>query len=75
MLTIRGVAPKNAPPTETRFPFAGSGKLEQVGVIAGRAQARFGHFQAKALRERGCVHFVHFAAAGGLQEILSERRA
>ena len=46
MLTIRGVAPKNAPATESVFAFRFGGELEQVGVIAGRTQARFGDVQA-----------------------------
>src|SRR5262249_48638241 len=48
--------------------FRGGRQLEQIGVIAGRAQSRLGHFQSETFGEGWRIHFVDVRATGVLQE-------
>src|SRR5437762_9152202 len=50
------------------FSFCAGRKLQHVGIIAGRAQPRFGNFQSQTFGEGGCVYFIYFVSTGALQK-------
>jgi len=50
------------------FSFRAGRKFQHVGIIAGRAQPRFGDFQSQTFGEGGCVYFIYFVSTGALQE-------
>src|SRR6267143_6543311 len=43
------------------FSFRAGRKFQHVGIIAGRAQPRFGDFQPQTFGEGGRVYFIYFA--------------
>src|ERR1700757_786368 len=61
----RGCAEKRAAYRDI-FAFGRGGDLEQVGVIADRAQTRLGDFKAECFGKSWRVDFVYFVSTGAL---------
>ena len=74
MLTIRGVAPRNAPATESVFPSAARREFEQVGVIArAHSNAIRSPLRPNVSANAGALTSIDVFATGQLEKALENR--
>jgi len=55
-----------------RFPFAGGGQFEHVGIIARRAQTRFADLQTEAFGKCRGIYFIDVRSTSDLQKTFQD---